>query len=63
MYGASVFFVESYNLYQTFLRFCSVFCVNKYYVFLYCDLVVIAETEDDLIRRLNEWKDNVETEA
>ena len=23
------------------------------------DLVVIAETEDDLIRRLNEWKDNV----
>jgi len=24
------------------------------------DLVVIAETEDDLIQRLNEWKDNVE---
>jgi len=24
------------------------------------DLVVIAETEDDLIIRLNEWKDNVE---
>ena len=24
------------------------------------DLVVIAETEDDLIRRLNEWKDNME---
>ena len=24
------------------------------------DLVVIAETEDDLITRLNEWKDNVE---
>jgi len=23
------------------------------------DLVVIAETEDDLIKRLNEWKDNV----
>jgi len=23
------------------------------------DLVVIAETEDDLIERLNEWKDNV----
>jgi len=22
------------------------------------DLVVIAETEDDLIKRLNEWKDN-----
>ena len=22
-------------------------------------LVVIAETEDDLIKRLNEWKDNV----
>ena len=24
------------------------------------DLVVINETEDDLIKRLNEWKDNVE---
>ena len=24
------------------------------------DLLVIAETEDDLIKRLNEWKDNVE---
>jgi len=24
------------------------------------DLVVIAETEDDLIKRLNEWKDNVD---
>jgi len=24
------------------------------------DLVVIAETEDDLIKRLNMWKDNVE---
>jgi len=24
------------------------------------DLVVIAETEDDLIKRLNEWKDFVE---
>ena len=24
------------------------------------DLVVIAEKEDDVIRRLNEWKDNVE---
>jgi len=24
------------------------------------DLVVIAETEDDLIKMLNEWKDNVE---
>jgi len=24
------------------------------------DLVVIAETEDDLIRRLNDWKDFVE---
>jgi len=28
---------------------------------LYADnLVVIAETEDDLIKRLNEWKDAVE---
>jgi len=24
------------------------------------DLVVIAETKDDVIKRLNEWKDNVE---
>jgi len=24
------------------------------------DLIVIAETEDDLIKRLNEWKDNME---
>jgi len=24
------------------------------------DLVVIVETEQDLIKRLNEWKDNVE---
>jgi len=24
------------------------------------DLVVIAETEKDLIKRLNEWKNNVE---
>jgi len=24
------------------------------------DMVVIAETEEDLIKRLNEWKDNVE---
>jgi len=24
------------------------------------DLMVTAETEDDLIKRLNEWKDNVE---
>jgi len=24
------------------------------------DLVVIAETEDDLIKRFNEWKDSVE---
>jgi len=25
------------------------------------DLAVIAETEEELIRRLNEWKDNVES--
>jgi len=24
------------------------------------DMVVIAENEDDLIKRLNEWKDNME---
>ena len=24
------------------------------------DLVVIAETEDDLIKRLHEWKNNIE---
>jgi len=27
------------------------------------DLVVIAETEDDLIKRLNEWKDIVENKG
>jgi len=27
------------------------------------DLVVIAETEDDLIKRLNEWKDNVKNRS
>jgi len=25
------------------------------------DLAVIAETEEELIKRLNEWKDNVES--
>ena len=24
------------------------------------DLIMIAETEDDLIKRINEWKDNME---
>jgi len=27
------------------------------------DLAVIAETEEDLIKRLNEWKDNVENKG
>ena len=27
------------------------------------DLVAIAETEKDLIKRLNEWKNNVENEG
>jgi len=27
------------------------------------DLVVIAETEDDLIKKLGEWEDNVEKET
>ena len=30
------------------------------FVFLVLALIVIAEMEDDLIKRLNEWKDNVE---
>jgi len=31
---------------------------------LYTDgLVVIAETEDNLIKRFNEWKDNVENKG
>jgi len=31
---------------------------------LYADaLFVIAETEDDLIKRLNKWQDNVKKEA
>jgi len=25
------------------------------------DLAVIAETEDELIKRLNEWKDNIKS--
>jgi len=37
------------------------FRVTLPYELLYMDdLVVIAETEDDLIKRLHEWKDNVE---
>jgi len=27
------------------------------------DLAVIAETEEELIKRLNEWKDNVESKG
>ena len=27
------------------------------------DMAVIAETEDELIKRLNEWKDNVESKG
>jgi len=27
------------------------------------DLIVIAETEEDLIKRLNEWKNNVENKG
>jgi len=27
------------------------------------DLVVIAETEEELIKRLNQWKDNVESKG
>jgi len=27
------------------------------------DLIVIAETEEDLIKRFNEWKDNVENKG
>jgi len=27
------------------------------------DLAVITETEDELIKRLNEWKDNVESKG
>jgi len=33
-------------------------------VVLYADdLFVIAETEEDLIKRLNEWKDNVKNKG
>ena len=28
-----------------------------------CDLAAIAETEDELIKRLNEWKENVESKG
>jgi len=27
------------------------------------DFIVIAETEDDLIKTLNDWKDNLENEV
>jgi len=30
---------------------------------LYDDLAVIAETEEELIKRLNQWKDNVESKG
>jgi len=30
---------------------------------LYADLAVIAETEEELIKRLSEWKDNVESKG
>jgi len=37
------------------------FILDLPWEFLYADdLVLIAETEDDLIIRVNEWKDNVE---
>jgi len=37
------------------------FRVDLHWELLYADdLVVIAETEEDLIKRLNEWKNNVE---
>jgi len=40
---------------------CREFRVALRWEFLYADdLVVTAETEDDLIKSLNEWKDNVE---
>jgi len=43
---------------KTFIQccYCAVFRLAD-------DLVVIAETEDDLIKRLSEWKDNVENRA
>ena len=37
------------------------FRVALHWELLYTDdMVLIAETEDDLIKRLNEWKDNME---
>ena len=39
-----------------FIRYALLACLLVYAD----DLVVIAEMEDDLINRLNEWKDNVE---
>jgi len=40
------------------------FRVTLLWELLYADdLVVIADTEDDLIKRLNEWKDNVENRS
>jgi len=49
-------------LFVTVLKIlCREFRVALPWELLYTDdLVVIAETEDDLIKRLNEWKGNVE---
>ena len=39
----------------------------KIYLIVMClyadDLAVIAETEEELIKRLNEWKENVESKG
>ena len=38
-------------------------CVLSWELLYADDLAVIAETEEGLIKRLNEWKDNVESKG
>jgi len=64
--------IPSIKIQQIYIKFTLLFCdchrsfIREFRValsweLLYADdLVVIAETEDYLIKRLNEWKDNVE---
>ena len=55
------FSIESIVIYDCHRTISREFRVALPWELLYADdLVVIVETEDDLIKRLNEWKDNVE---
>ena len=54
------------------LKFTSIQCADnvgwaadllKNYLDYFCRFSVIAETEEELIKRLNEWKENVESKG